>query len=200
VLRHRSPFSTASASAAQDYLAEFRFWFHRRTSRARRLLFFRLLDILNQQDAVGEIPSDDVIADAQLAATSAPTLGGAQIALMNPGGVRGGPTFGFLFAPSGIEEAGEVTDGEAFTVHPFGNSLVTKTMTGPDPRPPRTAIRRLLPDEQPHPADLGGVHVCPARRRTGVRRQGQRPPAQWHADRSHGDLPGDDEQLPRLRW
>jgi hypothetical protein len=60
VLRRRSPFSTASASAAQDYLAEFTFRFNRRTSRARGLLFFRLLDILNQQNAVGEIPSGDV--------------------------------------------------------------------------------------------------------------------------------------------
>ena len=49
---------------------------------------------------------------------------------MNPGGIRGGNTFGFLFAPSGAEAPGEVTYGEAFTVQPFGNSLVTKTMTG----------------------------------------------------------------------
>ena len=49
---------------------------------------------------------------------------------MNPGGIRGGNTFGFLFTPSGAEAPGEVTYGEAFTVQPFGNSLVTKTMTG----------------------------------------------------------------------
>ena len=35
-----------------------------------------------------ESPLANVIADAQLAATSAPEDGGAQIALMNPGGVR----------------------------------------------------------------------------------------------------------------
>ncbi len=87
-------------------------------------------DILNTANALGEMPSGDVIADAQLAATSPPALGGAQIALMNPGGIRGGSTFGFLFAPSGAEQPGQVTYGEAFTVQPFGNSLVTKTMTG----------------------------------------------------------------------
>ena len=87
-------------------------------------------DILNQPNTVGEIPSGDVLADAQLAATSPPALGGAQIAFMNPGGIRGGTTYGFLFAPSGAEEPGEVTYGEAFTLQPFGNSLVTKTMTG----------------------------------------------------------------------
>jgi 5'-nucleotidase len=87
-------------------------------------------DILNAPNALGEIPSGDVIADAQLVATQPANLGGAQIAFMNPGGIRGGPTFGFLFTPSGSEAPGEVTYGEAFTVQPFGNSLVTKTMTG----------------------------------------------------------------------
>ncbi len=87
-------------------------------------------DILNTANPLGEIPSGDVIADAQLVATQPANLGGAEIAFMNPGGIRGGATFGFLFTPSGSEEPGEVTYGEAFTVQPFGNSLVTKTMTG----------------------------------------------------------------------
>ncbi len=87
-------------------------------------------DILNTPNAVGEIPSGDVIADSQLLATQPANLGGAQIAFMNPGGIRGGNTFGFLVTPSGAEAPGEVTYGEAFTVQPFGNSLVTKTMTG----------------------------------------------------------------------
>ena len=87
-------------------------------------------DILNAANALGEIPSGDVIADAQLVATQPANLGGAQVAFMNPGGVRGGATNGFLFTPSGAEAPGEVTYGEAFTIQPFGNSLVTKTMTG----------------------------------------------------------------------
>src|SRR6478752_2526760 len=49
---------------------------------------------------------------------------------MNLGGIRGGVTNGFLFTHSGTEADGEVTYGEAFTIQPFGNSLVTKTMTG----------------------------------------------------------------------
>ena len=45
---------------------------------------------------------------------------------MNPGGVR----TDFLFAQSGSEGDGNVTYGEAFAVQPFGNSLVTMTLTG----------------------------------------------------------------------
>ncbi|HEY7625584.1 MAG TPA: 5'-nucleotidase, partial [Ilumatobacteraceae bacterium] len=99
-------------------------------------------DILNAANTLGEIPSGDVIADAQLVATQPANLGGAQIAFMNPGGIRGGATFGFLFAPSGAEAPGEVTYGEAFTIQPFGNSLVTKTMTG-------AQIRDLLEQQFP---------------------------------------------------
>jgi 5'-nucleotidase len=54
---------------------------------------------------------------------------------MNPGGIRADLLFSAI--SSGGEAPGEVTYGEAFTVQPFGNSLVTKTMTG-------DMIRRLL--------------------------------------------------------
>ena len=83
-------------------------------------------DILNTPNTLGEIPSGDVIADAQLIATKPADLGGAQVAFMNPGGIRGGATFGFIFTPSGSEAPGEVTYGEAFTIQPFGNSLVPR--------------------------------------------------------------------------
>ena len=46
---------------------------------------------------------------------------------MNSGGVRGGLLFDQI---SGGEQPGEVTYGEAFTVQPFGNTLVVKTCTG----------------------------------------------------------------------
>ena len=75
-----------------------------------------------------------MIADAQLVATQPPPLGGAQIALMNPGGVRADL---FRSTISGGEAIGQITYGEAFNVQPFGNSLVTKTMTG-------DMLRRLL--------------------------------------------------------
>jgi 5'-nucleotidase len=68
----------------------------------------------------------NLIADAQLVATSG-TPANAQIALMNPGGVRADLSFNQI---SGGEQPGQVTYGEAFGVQPFGNLLVTVTMTG----------------------------------------------------------------------
>jgi 5'-nucleotidase len=85
-------------------------------------------DLTREASPFGETALGDVIADAQLAATSAPDKGAAQVALMNPGGVRADMKVGDI--SSGGEAPGEVTYGEAFTVQPFGNSLVTKTMTG----------------------------------------------------------------------
>jgi 5'-nucleotidase len=84
-------------------------------------------DLTRTPSALGESTLGDVIADAQLAATSDASRGGAQLALMNPGGVRADLNADDI---SGGEAVGEVTYGEAFTVQPFGNSLVTKTMTG----------------------------------------------------------------------
>ena len=66
----------------------------------------------------GESSMGDLIADAELEATSAAGSGGAQFALTNPGGVRAGL------------EIGDVTYGELFTAQPFGNNLVTMTLTG----------------------------------------------------------------------
>ena len=45
---------------------------------------------------------------------------------MNPGGIRDS----IRYARSGTEAEGELTYGDAFAVHPFGNSLVTMTLTG----------------------------------------------------------------------
>ncbi len=75
-------------------------------------------DITRVNDDSLENPAGNLIADAQLAATSAAASGGAVAAFMNPGGVRSELA------------AGDVTYGEAFTVQPFGNSLVTLTLTG----------------------------------------------------------------------
>ena len=85
-------------------------------------------DLTRTATPLGEHALGDVIADAQLAATAATATGGAQLALMNPGGVRADVKVSDI--SSGGEAPGEVTYGEAFTVQPFGNSLVTKTMTG----------------------------------------------------------------------
>ena len=70
------------------------------------------------QDDSGESVMGNLIADAQLAATDDAGTGQAVAAFMNPGGVRAELA------------AGEITYGEAFTVQPFGNSLVTMTLTG----------------------------------------------------------------------
>ena len=75
-------------------------------------------------NAAGEEPAGSLIADAQLAATQPASLGGAQIAFMNAGGVR---SPGFVSAASTYPYA--LTYGNAFTVQPFGNSLVTMTLT-----------------------------------------------------------------------
>ncbi|MDH5422957.1 MAG: bifunctional metallophosphatase/5'-nucleotidase [Acidimicrobiia bacterium] len=70
-----------------------------------------------------ESPAGNLVADAQAWATS---FNGAQMAFMNPGGVRSD----LKFAQSGTEGDGIVTFGEAFTFQPFGNTLVTYAMTG----------------------------------------------------------------------
>ncbi|MDR8407241.1 bifunctional metallophosphatase/5'-nucleotidase [Nonomuraea sp. 3-1Str] len=82
-------------------------------------------DIPNTGGPSGETPLGDLIADAQLAATR--TGGNAQVALMNPGGVRAPLTY--AGSPAG-EGPGVVTYGEAFTVQPFNNLMQVVTLTG----------------------------------------------------------------------
>jgi 5'-nucleotidase len=72
----------------------------------------------------GETALGDVIADAQLAYTQSAS---AQIAFMNPGGIRTSLTFN---ASVGGEQPGQVTFGECFAVQPFNNLVVTQTLTG----------------------------------------------------------------------
>jgi 5'-nucleotidase len=85
-------------------------------------------DLPNRRiDGACNMPAGDLIADAQLAATEPASFGGAVMAFMNGGGVR---SPGFTFASSAAGEGdGNVTYGEAFTVQPFGNSLVTMSLT-----------------------------------------------------------------------
>ncbi|MCZ8172249.1 MAG: bifunctional metallophosphatase/5'-nucleotidase [Brevundimonas sp.] len=65
-----------------------------------------------------------LIADAQLAATAG---AGAQIAFMNPFGIRAP----WRLAPN---ENGQVTFGDIYRVQPFGNVLITQTLTGAELR------------------------------------------------------------------
>jgi 5'-nucleotidase len=70
-----------------------------------------------------ESAAGNLVADAQQWSSS---FNGAQIAFMNPGGVRSDLTY----LDSGGEGDGVVTFGEAFTFQPFGNTLKTFPMTG----------------------------------------------------------------------
>jgi len=81
----------------------------------------------SRTDGSCNMPAGDLIADSQLAATRPASFGGAMMAFMNGGGVR---SPGFTFASSTAGEGnGNVTYGEAFTVQPFGNSLVTLSLS-----------------------------------------------------------------------
>ena len=94
--------------------------------RANLVIGSMTADISRERNAAGESPLGDVIADAQLEATRAPGAGGAVVAFMNPGGIRES----IPFDSTGPESDGELTYGEAFSVQPFANSLVTMSLTG----------------------------------------------------------------------
>jgi 5'-nucleotidase len=99
-------------------------------------------------NAAGETTMGDVIADAQLDATSAADAGGAQIAFTNPGGMRASLAF---HAPDGA-----VSYGDLFSVQPFGNSLVTMTLSGDE-------LRLLLEQQWLPPQDEHGRVLQPSR-------------------------------------
>jgi 5'-nucleotidase len=69
----------------------------------------------------GESLLGNLIADAQLTAMATAEDGGAQIAFMNPGGLRADVVPG---------SDGKVTFGSIFAAQPFGNMLIVKSFTG----------------------------------------------------------------------
>jgi 5'-nucleotidase len=69
----------------------------------------------------GESPLGDMIADAQQAAALQASNQGSDFTLMNPGGVR---------ADLLINSSNQITFGDIFAVQPFGNSIVTLSLTG----------------------------------------------------------------------
>jgi 5'-nucleotidase len=91
----------------------------------------------NAPDSSGEEPAGELIADAELAATARGSTGRAVIALVNQGGVRS-PGFN---VPA-VSYPHDVTYQEAFAVRPFGNSLVTLTLSAED-------LRALLEQQFP---------------------------------------------------
>ncbi|GAA3947379.1 ExeM/NucH family extracellular endonuclease [Actinoplanes auranticolor] len=86
-------------------------------------------DILRGYTAAGnedrgiESVLGNFIADVQLDQTRDAGRGGAQIALMNPGGLRSDLKYG---------TDGTVTYADAFAVQPFANDVITQTLTGAD--------------------------------------------------------------------
>ncbi|MCK9605777.1 MAG: bifunctional metallophosphatase/5'-nucleotidase [Methylomonas sp.] len=94
---------------------------------ANRVIGSISADITRSAGAAGESALGDLIADGQLAATESAEFGEAVAAFMNPGGIRADLSFASSVANEGD---GKVSYGEAFSVQPFGNSLVTMTVTG----------------------------------------------------------------------
>ncbi len=93
------------------------------------------------EDRGSESLLGNFIADVQLDATRAPERGAAQIAFMNPGGLRA--DFDYDNIDAG-ESPGQVTYAEAAVVQPFANTLFTQKLTG-------AQIKQVL-EEQYQPA------------------------------------------------
>ncbi|MFE1932896.1 bifunctional metallophosphatase/5'-nucleotidase [Streptomyces sp. NPDC059474] len=83
-------------------------------------------DVNGRGSTAYETPLGDVIADGQLEALAPADKGGAQLAFMNPGGIRSD----LAHKASGSEGDGVVTYGEAFTVQPFTNMMNVLDLTG----------------------------------------------------------------------
>ncbi|UPT42884.1 bifunctional metallophosphatase/5'-nucleotidase [Streptomyces sp. WAC00303] len=83
-------------------------------------------DINGRGSTAPEKPLGNVIADAQLEGLAPADKGGAEVALMNPGGIRAD----LVHKASGSEGDGVVTYGEAFTVQPFTNMMNVVDLTG----------------------------------------------------------------------
>jgi 5'-nucleotidase len=95
------------------------------------------------RDAACNVVAGELVADAQLAAarsdahSHAHTAGGSDghghsapvIAFMNRGGLRGA---GLMVSQPGKKDDGTVTYGEIFALQPFGNNLVTMSLTAQD--------------------------------------------------------------------
>lgn len=100
--------------------------------RARRVV--GRLDAGLDRRGPGDSAAGRLVADAQWEATRPSAQGGADFALMNPGGLRSD------LVCSGTPPC-EVTYGDVFTLQPFGNSLVVMSLTGEE-------VRELLEQQQ----------------------------------------------------
>ncbi|WP_051175146.1 bifunctional metallophosphatase/5'-nucleotidase [Nocardia exalbida] len=98
--------------------------------RAGRVVGAAAATLPHEPNPAGTSPLGDVIADSMLSVTAGPAA--AVAAFMNPGGVR-----------ADLKQ-GPITYGDLFTVQPFGNQVVTLTLTG-------SQILRLLEQQWTHP-------------------------------------------------
>jgi len=85
---------------------------------ANRIVGSAAAPLTRTNNAAGESSLGDIIADAQLDATSPADLGGAVASFMNPGGIRNDLP------------AGSLTYGQLFSVQPFNNVLTVVSCTG----------------------------------------------------------------------
>lgn len=92
---------------------------------ASRVIGTIAADLTRTPGFAGESTLGNVIADGTLEAARMAPHGGADVAFMNPGGIRADLTVG----PAGGPPR-PVTYGDAFSVLPFRNRIVIHTMTG----------------------------------------------------------------------
>lgn len=95
-------------------------WSARIAPQANRVVGSVQVPMQRAPDRNNESIVGDLVADAQLEFTAAPDRGGAQIAITNQGGLRADLT----------PRDGQVTYEQVFAVHPFGNFLITMSLTG----------------------------------------------------------------------
>ncbi len=128
--------ATYAKDAAQSQLIAA--WEQLAAPLARRVVGRITAPLTRDENPAGETTIGQLVADAQLAAT---TAAGAQIALMNPGGLRATLAGG---------EGGQLRYEDLFAVQPFYNNLVTLTLTG-------AQLQRVLEQQwlnQPRPRIL----------------------------------------------
>jgi 5'-nucleotidase len=105
---------------------------------AGRVIGSAIADITRETNAAGESALGDLVADAQLAATSDTAHGGAAVAFMNPTGLRGDILGGSGGTPR------PVTYNDVFTIQPFGDVVIVGTMSG-------ASIKRVLEQQFDNP-------------------------------------------------
>ncbi|NLU74295.1 bifunctional metallophosphatase/5'-nucleotidase [Streptomyces sp. HNM0575] len=111
---------------AKDMTALVQHWGKLAEPVANRPIGYISDDIDGRGAETPESPLGDVIGDAQLEFMKPEDKGGAQLALMNPGGIRSD----LVYKASEEEGDGVVTYGEGFNVQPFTNMMAAIDLTG----------------------------------------------------------------------